>query len=56
MFRKETVALKKTVVHAESDITDSGNDEDLLGLDAKIPGGRFDSTVDNELKSTPPTL
>jgi hypothetical protein len=56
MFRKKTVALKKTVVHEESDITDAGSDEDLLGLDAKIPGGRFDSSVDSELKNTPPTL
>jgi hypothetical protein len=56
MFRKKTVALKKTVVHAESDITDAGDDGGLLGLDAKIPGGRFDSSVDPELKSTPPAL
>jgi hypothetical protein len=56
MFRKKTIALKKTVVYSESDITDAGNDEDLLGLDADIPGGRFDSSVDPKLKSTPPTL
>jgi hypothetical protein len=56
MFRKKTVALKKTVVHMESSITDAGVDEDLLGLDANIPGGRFDSSIDPKLKNPPPTL
>jgi hypothetical protein len=55
MFRKKTVELKKIVVHADSAITDAG-DEDLLGLDAEIPGGRFDLSVDPKLKCTPPTL
>lgn len=43
MFRQETKSLLRTVVQFES--TMSGEDESLVGIDTKIPGGKFDSSV-----------
>jgi hypothetical protein len=49
MFRQRTSKLLHQVAHLDS--TDLEGAENLIGLDAKIPGGRFDSTVDEKLKS-----
>jgi hypothetical protein len=42
MFRSETISLVQSVVKSESTV--SGEEGSLLGIDAKIPGGRFDSS------------
>mmetsp|Transcript_5433 Transcript_5433/g.15988 ORF Transcript_5433/g.15988 Transcript_5433/m.15988 type:complete len:299 (-) Transcript_5433:1662-2558(-) len=44
MFRKKTTALKMQVAHLDTSSSHEGTGE-LLGLDAKIPGGRFDSST-----------
>jgi hypothetical protein len=50
MFRQRTSKLVQQVAHLDAS-TDLEGAENLIGLDAKIPGGRFDSTVDEKLKT-----
>jgi hypothetical protein len=42
MFRKETNSLVQSCVKAESTMGD--DEESLLGIDTKIPGGKYDSS------------
>ena len=51
MFRQKTVDAKKQVLlQTESSSLGANKSDDLLGLDAKIPGGRYDSNIDDTLK------
>ena len=43
LFRKETKSMLSTMISLDSTIRDV--DGDLIGLDAKIPGGKFDSAA-----------
>jgi hypothetical protein len=42
MFRNQRSNMI-TMAHMESEVTEG--DDQLVGLDTKIPGGRFDSSV-----------
>ena len=51
MFRQKTVDAKKQVLlQTESSSLSANKSDNLLGLDAKIPGGRYDSNIDDTLK------
>jgi len=50
MFRKKTNRMVKQVAHLESTSTMNDDSTQLLGLDAKIPGGRYDSTLENSAR------
>lgn len=43
LFRQQHTKRMSEIQHLESTVTEG--DANLIGLDAKIPGGRFDSTV-----------
>ena len=43
LFRQQHTKRMSAIQHMESTATES--DANLIGLDAKIPGGKFDSTV-----------
>jgi hypothetical protein len=49
MFRKQTKVLVEEL-NKEPEVKVDDSATSLLGLDAKIPGGRFDSTVPEESK------
>ena len=53
MFRKKTLEAKRQLKPLQSSLREDEEDG-LVGLDAKIPGGRYDSTVDEALKGIPP--
>ena len=48
-FRKQTTQMANTVAHMETQSLHQ-SEVGLLGLDAKIPGGRFDSHLDASLQ------
>ena len=50
LFRKDTVARAGELARIDTDPVDSTTDNGLVGLDAKIPGGRFDSNLPDSLK------
>jgi hypothetical protein len=51
MFRKKTVEAKKEVLE-QGDSSSVSTKDNLLGFDAKIPGGRFDSSIDDKVKES----
>ena len=48
-FRSQTFARALQLEEGEESVSQLGGD-DLLGLDAKIPGGKYDSEVVNQSK------
>lgn len=48
-FRKETEAMANNISRVEKPSYDSGDDA-LVGLEAKIPGGRYDSDLSPSLQ------
>ena len=56
LFRKNRISKVIQVAHLESSVSEKEGDASLVGLDAKIPGGKYDSTVDEKYKRAPPKL
>lgn len=48
-FRSKTHSVANQLAHMES--AESEDDKDLVGLDAKIPGGKFDPNLGVSLKA-----
>jgi uncharacterized protein YbcV (DUF1398 family) len=48
-FRKETEAMADTIAFSQKPSSEFGDDE-LVGLEAKIPGGRYDSDLTPSLQ------
>lgn len=48
-FRQETAAIAENIAFTEESTHELG-DADLVGLEAKIPGGRYDSGLSSSLK------
>ena len=56
LFRKKHLNRVFQIAHLESTMSEQEGDSNLVGLEAKIPGGKYDSTVDEKFKRAPPKL
>ena len=56
LFRKKHLNKVFQIAHLESTMSEQEGDSNLVGLEAKIPGGKYDSTVDEKFKRAPPKL
>ena len=56
LFRKKHRNKLFQIAHLDSSVSEKEGDAQLVGLEAKIPGGKYDSTVDEKYKRAPPKL